>query len=84
MPELRPVYYFEWDPLEARANLRKHGVAFEEASTVFLDPARCHCMIQNIARLKTAELRSAFRPLAGFLWFATPLKLSVRTKAGSA
>lgn len=28
---------FEWDPVKERANLQKHGVAFEEASTVFLD-----------------------------------------------
>jgi uncharacterized DUF497 family protein len=29
---------FEWDPDKARANLAKHGVAFEEAATVFGDP----------------------------------------------
>jgi uncharacterized DUF497 family protein len=29
---------FEWDPVKARANLRKHGVSFEEAATVFRDP----------------------------------------------
>ena len=28
---------FEWDPKKSRANLRKHGVSFEEASTVFFD-----------------------------------------------
>jgi len=28
---------FEWDPKKARANLRKHGVSFDEAATVFLD-----------------------------------------------
>ena len=28
---------FEWDAGKARINLRKHGVSFEEASTVFLD-----------------------------------------------
>lgn len=28
---------FEWDPKKSRANLRKHGVPFEEASTVFFD-----------------------------------------------
>lgn len=28
---------FEWDPRKATANLRKHGVSFEEARTVFLD-----------------------------------------------
>jgi uncharacterized DUF497 family protein len=28
----------EWDALKAAANLRKHGVSFLEASSVFLDP----------------------------------------------
>ncbi len=28
---------FSWDPHKALANLRKHGVSFEEAETVFLD-----------------------------------------------
>ena len=29
---------FEWDGRKATANLRKHGVSFEEAATVFSDP----------------------------------------------
>ena len=28
---------FEWDPQKAQSNLEKHGVSFEEASTVFRD-----------------------------------------------
>jgi hypothetical protein len=28
---------FEWDAAKARANVRKHGVTFEEAATAFLD-----------------------------------------------
>ena len=28
---------FEWDPKKAMANRQKHGVSFEEASTVFQD-----------------------------------------------
>ena len=28
---------FEWDARKAAANLRKHGVSFEEARTAFLD-----------------------------------------------
>ena len=31
-------YYFEWDPKKANSNKKKHGVTFEQASTVFLDP----------------------------------------------
>jgi uncharacterized protein len=29
---------FEWDPEKAATNLAKHGVHFDEASTVFADP----------------------------------------------
>ena len=31
-------YEFDWDPAKAATNLAKHGVAFEAAMTVFLDP----------------------------------------------
>ena len=29
---------FEWNPLKAATNLKKHGVSFEEAKTVFDNP----------------------------------------------
>ncbi|MCX6537336.1 MAG: BrnT family toxin [Acidobacteria bacterium] len=29
---------FEWDPIKAAANAKKHGVDFAEAMTVFSDP----------------------------------------------
>ena len=29
---------FDWDPLKAARNLIKHGVSFDEATTVFGDP----------------------------------------------
>jgi len=29
---------FSWDPRKADSNLRKHGIAFDEAITVFNDP----------------------------------------------
>lgn len=29
---------FEWDERKAKSNLTKHGVSFEQASTVFGDP----------------------------------------------
>ena len=31
-------YNFEWDPVKAKANIKDHGVSFEEAATVFDDP----------------------------------------------
>lgn len=29
---------FEWDDEKAQSNLKKHGVSFEEAATIFNDP----------------------------------------------
>ena len=31
-------YHFEWDPAKAAANLKKHGVSFEQATEIFKDP----------------------------------------------
>lgn len=31
-------YDFEWDPVKAKSNQRKHGVGFDQAATVFRDP----------------------------------------------
>ena len=31
-------YEFEWNEIKAQANVRRHGVSFEEAATVFSDP----------------------------------------------
>lgn len=29
---------FDWNPTKAEQNLRKHGVSFTEAATIFVDP----------------------------------------------
>jgi len=31
-------YNFEWDPVKATSNLKKHKVSFQEAAEIFLDP----------------------------------------------
>lgn len=33
-----PALEFEWDPAKAASNVVKHGVRFEQAATVLLDP----------------------------------------------
>jgi len=38
------AYQFEWDPAKAITNLRKHGVSFDEAMTVFDDSRRIHSL----------------------------------------
>lgn len=32
------IISFEWDDAKSESNLKKHGVTFDEASTVFYDP----------------------------------------------
>ena len=44
---------FEWDPVKAEANLRKHGVAFEDAVRVFADPSH----ISDAERIEGGEYR---------------------------
>jgi hypothetical protein len=44
---------FEWDEAKNRANIRKHGVGFEEARRVFSDP---HLIIRE-DRLVEGEVR---------------------------
>ena len=36
--EAQTVFRFEWDPRKDTLNLRKHGVGFQEAASVFADP----------------------------------------------
>ena len=31
-------YYFDWDPSKAKSNRKKHGISFEQSSSIFLDP----------------------------------------------
>ena len=31
-------YTFEWDPIKAKENLRKHRISFDRAAEVILDP----------------------------------------------
>ena len=71
---------FTWDANKARANARKHGVTFEEATTVFQDP---------LARIQTTRITrpvSCGRSSAGIRgtgkssWYPSP---SVARLSGS-
>jgi len=31
------TFHFEWDEAKSKANIKKHGLSFEEAKSVFLD-----------------------------------------------
>jgi uncharacterized DUF497 family protein len=52
---------FEWDPAKARSNQRKHGVSFEDAMHVFLDPFA----LSEQDRVEDGELRWQTIGLAG-------------------
>jgi len=51
-------FQFEWDEVKAGANVRKHGVSFELASTVFSDPR-----LLTVADLEHSEIEER--------WFST-------------
>ena len=42
------MFYFDWDENKNRINLEKHGITFEEASTVFLTTGQFYLMIPSI------------------------------------
>ena len=50
-------FHFEWDDVKAATNVRKHGVSFELARTVFNDP-----LLLTVADLGHAETEE--------LWFS--------------
>ena len=58
---------FEWDPKKADENLKKHGVDFPEATTVFADPSSItvgdpdHSEMEN--RMIIVGYSNQFRPL---------------------
>lgn len=47
---------FDWDPVKDRLNQVKHGVAFDEARTVFQDPLR---RVERDDRHSMVEVRTA-------------------------
>ena len=53
---------FEWDPVKARTNLRKHGVSFEDAMHVFEDP---YALFEQDRTDEAGELRWQALGLAG-------------------
>ena len=64
MDEIR----FDWDPAKARENVRKHGVSFDEARTVFAD--------ENAILLDDAD-HSAGEDRFALLGLSAPLRVLV-------
>jgi hypothetical protein len=74
-------YTFEWDPIKAKENLRKHRVSFEQAAELFLDPLAVSIIdeehseteerwvtIGRDTRGKTLILVHTFAPLSAVEW----------------
>jgi hypothetical protein len=69
---------FWWDPRKAAVNVRKHGVTFEEAATVFGD--RLSVTILTTRLVNSASCFSACRIVGGSLSLLMP---SGATRFGS-
>jgi uncharacterized DUF497 family protein len=48
--------HFTWDENKANSNLRKHGVSFEEASTVYFDTLACIFEDENHSQTEHREI----------------------------
>ncbi|MCP5159395.1 MAG: BrnT family toxin [Gammaproteobacteria bacterium] len=46
---------FEWDANKAATNLAKHGISFEEAKTVFDDPASVNEALRFLIKITERE-----------------------------
>jgi hypothetical protein len=68
---------FEWDEEKAVANLRKHGVSFEEASAVFLN---VNALVGTSDDYGEFEWKSWDEPSEAFclLW---PLNVAIETES---
>ena len=53
-------FQFEWDEIKAAANIRKHGVSFELASSVFADPR-----LLSVADLEHSEAEERWFSVGG-------------------
>ena len=49
---------FEWDPVKAESNVRKHGVTFDEVATVFDDPTRASSTTRTTRLTKSGSSSS--------------------------
>jgi len=63
---------FEWDPEKAAANLKKHGVSFEEAATAFRDPLSATGRDPGHSFGGIASSRSGYPAEGDFLWCRIP------------
>lgn len=59
---------FSWDARKALANLKKHGVSFEEAATVFADPNGLDYDDTEHSESELRSVRIGFSPIGRILF----------------
>lgn len=59
--------HFAWDPVKAAGNLRKHGVSFDEASTLFRNPLATVLSDRTHGRLERRLLIIGYSAAGRFL-----------------
>jgi uncharacterized protein len=57
---------FSWDARRALSHLKKHGVSFEEAATVFGDPEALDCTIPSTPMVNFSPSVWELRSQVGF------------------
>jgi uncharacterized DUF497 family protein len=58
---------FEWDPAKASSNIKKHGVSFDEAQTVFYDEFAVQFFDEDSSESEDRFLMLGFSEEARFL-----------------
>jgi uncharacterized DUF497 family protein len=61
---------FDWDQRKAKANLRKHGISFDEGATVFLDPMAVSGTDPDHSLEEDRYITFGFRAWVGCLLYA--------------
>lgn len=59
---------FSWDARKALANLKRHGVSFEEAATVFADPNGLDYDDTEHSESELRSVRIGFSPIGRILF----------------
>ncbi len=65
---------YEWDDAKSKTNVEKHGITFEEASTIFSDE---HCFTFEDSRYDYGELRLI--SIGRIQTYQTPIVVVVHT-----
>lgn len=67
---------FEYDPAKSQANKAKHGIDFEEAKALWIDPQR----VEFVARFQDEERVGIVAEYDGKLWTAISTQRAEKTR----